>query len=393
MNHSTDKKYDIAIIGGGAAGMAAAVTARITNRKASIIILEKNEKLGKKLYATGNGRCNLANKDAYGCWDVLFLFEEIGMMCMEDLEGRFYPSSQMAEDAVFFLESFIREHNVDVMTNTAVDKVEPLADGCYAVRSGAKTISARQVLMAPGGKAGPMYGTTGDGYVMARKLGYRISPVYPALTGIETNVKSLKGVRTRALVRLYRKEDLIYEEYGQVQFTDYGMSGIVVMNASSLVTLRDGLTFSDYELVLDFAPERIDAELNALLGHRMEKGIAPLRGFVPAKLAEYLQAHADQVLADPEVDNNIEKVYFNEIRESHFQVTGVHGWKSAQCTCGGVMLNQIIEKTMASRLHDGLYFAGEILNECGPCGGFNLTQAFFTGLKAGRAMALAVEKE
>ncbi len=385
------KMYDIAIVGGGAAGMAAAVTARIANRKASIVILEKNDMLGKKLYATGNGRCNLANKDAYGCYDVLFLFEEIGMMCMEDLEGRFYPSSQMAEDAVFFLESFIRSHHIDVMTKTPVDGVEPLADGGFAIKSGVRTVHARQVLLAPGGKAGPMYGTTGDGYIMARHLGYRVSPVYPALTGIETNVKSLKGVRTRALVRLYRQDDLIYEEYGQVQFTDYGMSGIVVMNASSLISLRGGLTFDDYELVLDFAPERIDAELNALLGHRMEKGFAPLRGFVPAKLAAYLQEHADHVLEDPEVDNNEQKVYFDEIRESHFQVTGVHGWKTAQCTCGGVTLDQIVEKTMASRLHEGLYFAGEILNECGPCGGFNLTQAFFTGLKAGRAMAIQAD--
>ena len=392
MKSSNIPNYDIAIIGGGAAGMAAAVTARIASRGASIVILEKNDKLGKKLYATGNGRCNLSNVRAYGCWDVVFMFEEIGMMCTEDNEGRMYPASELAGDAVFFLEDFIRNHDVDVMTGTAVGSVEPAPAGGYLIRSGDITVHASNVLLAPGGKAGPMYGTTGDGYVMAKKLGYELSPVYPALTGIETNVKSLKGVRMRALVKLLRKGEVIYEEFGQVQFTDYGMSGIVIMNASALVELKDGLTFNDYELVLDFVPDRIDAELKALLGHRIEKGVSALRGFVPEKLAAHIQAQADSIFEDEKNSKSEQQVYFDSLRGMRFQVTGVHGWKGAQCTCGGVKLDQVFEKTMASRLHKGLYFAGEILDECYPCGGYNLTQAFFTGLKAGKAMALAVRK-
>ncbi len=392
MKSSNIPDYDIAIIGGGAAGMAAAVTARIASRGASIVILEKNDKLGKKLYATGNGRCNLSNVRAYGCWDVVFMFEEIGMMCTEDNEGRMYPASELAGDAVFFLEDFIRNHDVNVMTGTAVESVEPAPAGGYLICSGDITVHATNVLLAPGGKAGPMYGTTGDGYVMAKKLGYELSPVYPALTGIETNVKSLKGVRMRALVKLLRKSEVIYEEFGQVQFTDYGMSGIVIMNASALVELKDGLSFNDYELVLDFVPDRIDAELNALLGHRIEKGVSALRGFVPEKLAAYIQAQADSVFEDEKNSKSEQQVYFDSLRGMRFQVTGVNGWKGAQCTCGGVKLDQVFERTMASRLHKGLYFAGEILDECYPCGGFNLTQAFFTGLKAGKAMALAVRK-
>ena len=276
------------------------------------------------------------------------------------------------------------------MLNTTVDAVEQLEDGeSYAVRSGDFCATARQVLIATGGKAAPMYGTTGDGYVMARKLGYELAPLHPALTGIETNVTTLKGVRARAIVTLYRKGDKIYEEFGQVQFTDYGMSGIVIMNASKLVELRDGLTFDDYELVLNFIPDRIDAELKALIGHRMEKGVNTIRGFVPQKLSSYIEARTEEQLQNPEENNDASEIYFRALRESHFKVTGVHGWKTAQCTAGGVKLDQVFERTMASRKHRGLYFAGEVLDECGPCGGFNLTQAFFTGLKAGRAMAFS----
>ena len=156
-------------------------------------------------------------------------------------------------------------------------------------------------------------------------------------------------------------------------------------------TRRERPLYSGIEVempILNLKKEAVDFDIV----HKTAERFMDICGFVPEKLAAHIQAQADSVFEDEKNSKSEQQVYFDSLRGMRFQVTGVNGWKGAQCTCGGVKLDQVFERTMASRLHKGLYFAGEILDECYPCGGFNLTQAFFTGLKAGKAMALAVRK-
>lgn len=391
MNSISDERRDICIIGGGASGLAAAVEAGMAGFGHRVILLEKRQGTGSKIRASGNGRCNLSNE---ACPDVritLEFFGRIGVLTRTDEAGRIYPYSEEAADVERALRTAAERLGVAVLVNTAVTGLEK-DDGGFTVtaettRDGKKEIwfmSAKKVLVATGGKAAPKLGTTGDGYSMARKLGHRVNSPVPVLTAIEVteNVSALSGVREKARASLYRDGKCIFCEDGEVQFTKDSLSGICIFNMSRFLKLGKGKTlkegFKEYEIYLDFMPEFSPAQVEDFLREQDKRGLSgesALNSVVKEKLA---RAVAGRILSDENPACQIKALKFTPKMPK--------GWETAQVTRGGVALSEVDEITMESRKVPGLYFAGEVLDYDGPCGGFNLNHAWITGIKAGRGL-------
>ncbi len=363
------KKYDVCIIGAGASGLAAAAS---MSDGIKICLMEKNDIPGKKVMATGGGRCNITNAACINKALTLEFFKSLGLETYQDDEGRYFPYSNHAPDVVGILMRAVEGKDVDIITGTAANGIrqvnEKAGDGErfqieYTARGGKKgSVAADNVLLAVGGKAAPQLGTTGDGYGMARALGHRVERVYPILTAIECgNLSDIKGVRAKCRISLYRDRALLISELGEVQFTADGISGICVFDITPYIRAEEGESFIQalrhFSVELDLAPDFDEEEI-----FRRESTF----GILSEKLAQ--------------------KVGIDELKRWRLPVKGVKGWKQAQCTAGGVTLDEIDMETMESRLVEGLYFSGEIINVQGPCGGYNLQNAWETGIKASSAL-------
>lgn len=394
-----NQRYDVCIIGGGAAGLAAAAS---IDRKIRTCILEKNQILGRKLLATGGGRCNLTNAGCGGHAATLDFFALHGLETVCDSEGRYFPYSGCASDVVRVLENAAGENGCDVLTECEVTGIAK-APGGFIVQastggSGAHAkagqvagkagraegkagraagkagrtveqavrtpleIETGVVLITTGGKAAPQFGTTGDGYRLAKSLGHQVSRLYPILTGIECgDFSDLKGIRARGQVSLRKDGKEIATELGEIQFTRDGISGICVFNLTPYIAAEDGESpaeaFARYELALDLAPD-----------------------FTPEQIARRTSTFG---ILNERLSG---RVGLEEIKSWRLPVLGIKGWKDAQCTAGGILQEEIDFDTMESKLISGLYFAGEILNVQGPCGGYNLQNAWETGRKAAAAI-------
>jgi predicted Rossmann fold flavoprotein len=381
------KAIDIIIIGAGASGMAAAITAARTNPQACILILEKKEAPGKKLLATGNGRCNITNSACKGYRETLRFFESTGLLIREEEAGRMYPYTGKAGDVVRALVRTAKALGVTILCGAAAESVSGTASGYSVSLTDGREFTCKRLLIAAGGKAGPQYGTSGDAGRLARSLGHSLTALAPALTSIETEQSgdSMKGLRAKARVSLYltkgENEVLLGSEEGEVQFTEKGISGICVFNLSSLISLADGKEFGDYEVSLDFATDMDRKTLERCINERYEiEGMTAgeiLSGIVDDRVAERILRRADA--------NSAEQLS-QCLKDHRLKVCGAGGWKNAQVTRGGVPGAEVDPETMESKVSPGLYLSGEVLDYDGPCGGFNLQHAWETGMAAGRAM-------
>lgn len=259
------------------------------------------------------------------------------------------------------LEDAAAETGTDMITEFTVEKIV-LKDRMFIVSGAGKNIKARNIVLATGGKAAPAMGTTGDGYSLASKLGHTVEKVYPILTGIECgSFKDIKGVRAKGTVSLYKDNKFITSETGEIQFTEDGISGICVFNLTLDIKSEKGENFIEalkrYHVMLDLAPDFTTEQIQQ---RKSSFGI----------LSQKLSSH----------------VTLENIKGWKLPVKGVKGWKSAQCTGGGVKLEEINMDTMESKIVSGLYITGEVMDYQGPCGGFNLQNAWETGIKAAEAL-------
>ena len=400
-------RYDLVIAGGGAAGLAAAASFIKELKKAGsgrdirICILEKNDMPGRKINATGGGRCNLTNEACPGKDLTLDFFRSIGIETTRDSEGRYYPYSNKASDVTKALVDAIGTQEsgavcemrcgftVKVISRIraaeggAEEEAEAGEMGRFMITGMVQTdasetpamemIFADRVLIAMGGKAGPQFGTTGDGYTIARTLGHTVTTVFPILTGIECRAEgvdfaSLKGIRAKGSVILNKDGVPIVRDTGEIQFTEDGISGICVFNLTPHIKAEKRERFQDalkrFSITIDLAPDFTEEQV-ASRGSSF--------GILTEKLADALDGAAS-------------------IKSWNLEITGIKGWRDAQATFGGVALDEIDMDTMESRLVPGLYFAGEIIDAQGPCGGFNLQNAWETGIKAARAIAEEQER-
>ncbi len=402
----------IAIIGAGAAGLVAAVTA--ARAGGDVTVYEKHPRAGKKILATGNGRCNVSNTDlslthyhgknpefarfaleSFGFEACRGFFEGLGLLYKIAPNGRAYPFSLQASSVVEILMYELESLGVRVLFESPVEAVTPSKQGLN-IKAGTSGGSFDAVLVAAGGKAAPGLSSDGEGYALVSPLGHRTATPFPSLVQLKLDapfLKKLSGVKVEGKVSLLdAKGSVIQEGEGDVLFTDYGISGNAVLDISRLAArkLLDGETV---KVSVDAFPAMEAKALDDLLQKRFalqpkKEGIASLVGLVNKKLAGVL-IDRTEIPRDKNVANYSKqerKALVKLMKEWEFRVTGTQDWKRAEVTAGGIETADVDPTTMESRLCKGLYFAGEVLDIDGDCGGYNLHWAWASGYLAGRSM-------
>lgn len=409
---------DILIIGGGPAGMAAAISAKRSNSKIDVVLIEKNEIMGRKLRATGNGRCNITNVNAEGYSEVISFLSSIGIVTKSNENGFLYPVSESAADVSELLELRLKQLGVKVYTGVtalevsyASDKPEfvtsvSMGDASSQGRSANSlkcTVYSSALVIAAGGKSAPVYGSTGEGYRWLRGLGHTVTRLVPSLAPIEcdgADLSKLSGTRVRAEAKLFKNGEEIHREDGEIQFTKFGLSGICIFNLSKMMRFEPGDTFSSFEIVLDLCRE---IDLGDVLKCAAERtGSIRNESFVSEKLVDvfktvFKEGVALEIIrqAGFKADEDSLVLSSEEARDKlvasasalKFQPTGQKGWKEAQCTSGGVVESEVDQSSFESNLVKNLYIVGEVLDYDGFCGGYNLNHAFLSGKRSGAAVA------
>ena len=396
----------IAIIGGGAAGLMAAyaATGSPDNR---VVLLERQARVGRKLLATGNGRCNLTNRnagpahyhgadpdfvrpalDARSPADTLALFENLGLLTAPaDEAGRVYPLSDSANSVLDVLRFALEAAGVEIRAGDPVTAVRR-SKGGFTVTAGEESLRADGVIIACGGCAGAKLGGVSDGYTLLQSLGHSRTPLHPALTQITSDSpypKALKGVRAACRIILEQDGRVIGENRGEVQFTEKGLSGIAVFELSRLVSVG-----GKCRAVLDFLPDYAENDILALLRRRAETmpGLDAgdlLTGMLHNKLGRTL-CRAAGITGERVGALSVRQLKDCARLCKAFPVnaTGTGGFDAAQVTAGGFRTAEFDPRTMAGRLVPGLYACGEVLDIDGDCGGYNLQWAWSSGHLAGR---------
>lgn len=396
----------IGIIGGGASGMAAALEAA-QNPNVQVILLERQARLGRKLLATGNGRCNLSNRDAspdfyygedldftgpalerYCVAETLQWFRSMGLVTVTEDSGRIYPYSDQANSVVDVLRFALQKPNIEVVTGFEVSKVRRTGAG-FTVENGEESIACDKLIIACGGLAGSKLGGSLSGYKLLQKLGHRCTQLRPTLVQLRadwSHCASLKGVRANCWAEISRNGKLHSAGKGEIQFTEYGLSGPVIFEISRDVCREKG----DWICKLDLMPDMEMEDLMALLLPRKATDLASeelLTGILHNRLGRVVTKEAGVSLHAPIhqlEDWELENVC-RRIKELVVPLTEPMGMDSAQVTAGGIVTAEFDPETMESKLVPGLYACGEVLDIDGDCGGFNLQWAWSSGRLAGSA--------
>ncbi len=404
----------IAIIGGGFAGLIAAITAAGQNPDCKITIFERLDRCGKKILATGNGRCNLSNRQAgklengrllhYHGQAPSFANHALAAHSIDDMIDFFKQLSMPVrfEEEKLFPYSLTASTVLDVLRFTAASKGIRfcLSSPTSQIKlKNEKFIVDQQAfdrcVIACGGKASPHLGSDGSGYCLLTQFGHQLSPLYPAITQIKTDntlVKQVKGLKIDAVVSALEKNHLTRKEFGQVLFTDYGLSGPPVLQLSAYVVKSP----KNCMLSLDLAPDMPFHDLLSLLEQickspcmRDMKTDMLLSTLFHKRLGQIILKSTGFSLSTPvkNITQADRKKIAAAIKDFRLQVTGVQGFSNAQVTLGGILTKDFDDKTMESRLVPHLYAAGEILDITGDCGGYNLQWAFSSGCLAGEHAA------
>ena len=409
----------IAIIGGGAAGLAAAITAasvlQRTGHAARILLVERLDRVGKKILATGNGRCNLTNTclspsdhhssqpDAvktvlsqYPPKKIMDFFAEIGLLCKVQADGKTYPYSFQASSVLDVLRYACMVRGIEERCGFPVCRLTYTSKGFLLESPDGQKQRADRVIVATGGKAAPGLGANGSGYALVQSFGHTCTPLFPSLVQLKSSnpsVRPLKGIRAYCRADAEIKGQIRRSEWGEVLFTEYGLSGIPILQLSRIFSTQTGKTKGSVRL--DLLPDLSEEALAGMLSMRKkQKGEMLLEhfllGLISKKIAHTLLKELGLFpLSRPSATLSPEELQTLAFRIKHwtFPVTGTLSWDSAQITAGGLLCHEFNLATMESRLQKGLYTAGEILDVDGDCGGFNLHWAWSTGCLAGQSAA------
>jgi len=407
-----DKLIDIAIIGAGPSGMMAAITAR--RNGGHPVLIEANDRVGKKILSTGNGKCNLSHYDIdetfyhgsgkehinallnnFNTADTIQFFKSIGMLC-RDRDGYIYPYSEQASTVLDVLRFSIADYEIPVILNSRIQNISYKDNSYVLTRVGQGELRARKVILATGGYAAPKTGSDGVGLSIANSLGINVTKCVPALVKLKSSsslCKSLDGVRAKGNICLVsdcaKEADKIY---GEIQFTKDGLSGIPIFNISRSV----GYLLSNHKPVsirVDLFPDITKEELCELICNKQNTYIKPvnadilLTGLVNKKL---VYAVLKQCKINPESTKKITKqdilALASTFKNLTFEIIDIYGYEQAQVTAGGIDFTEINDNLMSHK-YAGLYFAGEICDIDGECGGYNLQWAWTSGYIAGKAAA------
>ena len=403
----------VIVVGGGAAGMMAAIIA--ARNEQNVTLLEKNEKLGKKIFITGKGRCNITNaseiedlfsavvsnpKFLYSGFysftndQVIDFFEELGVATKIERGNRVFPVSDHSSDVIAALAREMQRLKVKVLLHCEVKELlvnnEKKIKGVQLANG--KKITADAVVIATGGISYPSTGSTGDGYRFARNCGHKVTELFPSLVPMEVKewyAKELQGLSLKNIeIRITDGKKKLYDEFGEMLFTHYGVTGPVILSASSIV----GKMLEEKELVLhiDLKPALTEEQLDKRLLREFEANHNKqfknaIDSLLPAKLRPVIIE-----LSGIEEEKKVHEITKEErlsllrlIKDFHMTLTGLRGYNEAIITKGGISVKEIDPGTMESKLIKNLYFAGEVLDLDAVTGGFNLQIAWSTGYLAG----------
>ena len=393
---------EVIVVGGGAAGMAAAISSAKSGK--SVAIIERAPRLGRKLAVTGNGRCNLTNTnmspdyyhgdrdfisqvlEALPLKETLDFFRSLGLITVQEPSGRVYPYSDQAGSVVDVLRFALEGLNVKVMTDTQVQEILPHPGG-FTVTTPETKFKCENVIVTCGGAAGVKAGGSTLGYGLLERLGHSCTTLRPSLVQLKTDNKytrPLKGVRAQAAVTVLRDGRQIAGSRGEVQFTDYGVSGPAVFDIS-----REAAACPGAVLVLDLMPDISAEELSTLMSSRRSSSLTLenlLTGTLHNKLGRTVISRCGLSLSSPCSSLSRQDVdsILRCIKEYILPVTGSLGMEGAQVTAGGISTKEFDPATLESRIVPGLYAAGELLDVDGDCGGYNLQWAWSSGFLAGQ---------
>ena len=405
--------YDVAVVGGGASGMMAAIGAASRfGSDGKIVILEAGQRVGRKLLAAGNGRCNFSNNnintDEYNnpdfvsrvfkvCppSDIIDRFEKSGLM-IEDEGGRLYPASGASSSMLDILRLLMDEKNISVIHEFAVRNIRWDRDFILSAEGG--SVRSKTVVLAGGGKAAPQLGSDGSCLRLAEDLGHTVTDLAPGLTGLrcpnnmlrDLGLPSLNGLRVSGAVSLYRQGEFIDREYGEILFREYGLSGIAVFNLSRF---RGG-DLAVIDLLPGFTADELASELNRraerLSGRLLEEYFTGMfHRIIGAQIIKAAGLDTEDRdcggLTNQELDSLVAI-----IKGWRFPVEGPTGWQNAQITLGGIDTSELDPQSLESLLVPGVFACGEIIDVDGPCGGYNLQWAWSSGLLAGWSAAKSI---
>ena len=403
-------KTEIAVIGGGASGMMAAITARKSGKE--VVILERKDRILKKVLITGNGRCNITNVNAdisnyfgknissvenilnsFNPQDTMDFFNGLGIVCNEENRGKVYPLSGQASSVVDALRFEAERLGIKIETEFYVRKIEKDGFKFKIYSEDRKKIEADRVILAAGGQSYPELGSNGSGFELAKELGHNVTRLSPSIVQLKTEknqVKGLQGIKTDVVVTAYGDNKKICTYDGELLFTDYGISGNVVFNISFVMPL-----YKNVEFEIDFMEKFDYNELYEILKER-KKMMSHLtmenyfNGMINKKLGQFLsKVSGIEKLSKPVKDLNDSEIrkLCTVLKKYRIKILDTTGFKNAQVTAGGVSLNEVNTETLESRIVKGLYFSGEVLDVYGECGGFNLQWAWASGYIAGKNSA------
>lgn len=358
------------IIGAGASGLSCAVRLKQNIPEAEVIVLERMDTVGKKLLATGNGRCNFSNSKAPNSDTVIKFFNSLGLVERADSEGRLYPYSNCASTVLDILTDSCKDLGIEIITDCTVTGID--SDLCVTTDQG--IYMADNIVVATGGRSQKNLGSDGSGYALLKAIGHRITPLSPALVQLTSSSKyprALKGHRVKCNMSILLNGKKIKAEFGEVLFTDYGLSGIAAMNLSEIVS-SNFLKETPEKCVasLDLIPDMSESEIKYYL-----KKFSTLKGILGKRISDIIEKQSS---GDIDIMAKIAK---------HWQliITGTKGYDFAQITKGGADIAEF--DSFQSKIIKGIYACGEVLDKQFTCGGFNLNFAFYSGISVADEIA------
>ena len=398
-----DKIYKCIIIGGGFSGLVLTDKLLDDLKSDELLVLERNDRVGKKIAVTGNGRGNVSNKDLsvknyhggnpsfcayaienYDNADEIKYFERLGILFCEE-NGKYYPAGFQASSVLDALRFSLAKKGANILTHTKVDEIKK-SNGKFIVVSGDKKYTAENLAICTGGKAQKQFGTDGSFFDIIKKLSHTVTSLYPSLVQIRTDkesIKGLKGIKQKAKLTLFEEDKEIKSFTGDLLFTDFGISGDSCFKLSAYLENKQNCSIK-----AEFLPDIDKNHLTVFLKNKISYGIIGeevLNGVINKQLGKVVIKQCGLNLTDVAAVNSAEKIA-DKIKNYRFSVVGTLGFDYAQVTHGGVNTQEIDPKTMESTRVKGLYFAGEVIDIDGDCGGYNLQWAYSSASVAAKAI-------
>lgn len=409
-------KSKIIVVGGGAAGLLAAIVAGRCG--AQVTILERNQRVGKKILATGNGRCNLTNMDMdighfhgssakfaftalqqFNNYQAIEFFEQLGIFHKVEERGKVFPFSNQASSVLDVLRHELERLGVETIVEAEVKEINKLKKGFDIIIKNGQKFFAHKVILATGGKAAPNLGSTGSGYELAEKLGHHLVEPYPALVQLklaEPFLKQIKGIKFDGAAAILVDKKSMAKAQGEILFTEYGISGPPIFDLSRTAAQwlhKNKQVRLKVSIITHLSREELAQYIQKRFRDNPTKNLVfSFVGFINKQLIPVLLKQAgisDINKKVAEVTSAEREKILDILQNWQFEVIGTNTWTAAQVTAGGVDVRDINAQTMESKIVPGLYFAGEIMDIDGDCGGYNLQWAWSSGYAAGKSAVLA----